>query len=165
MTTFRANASLTKRSDSWRISSFDIAGALGFRTINSPICEGQCLTYFSAGPNCFLFIHSAGVEPGMPWLFSAEGEPPPRQRAADGVRVRCALLANVHASWSTINPERAVPLPAPSRRSASSIASVNVCGGPARGGKSVGGARRRTTAESHAFVSAVEIGSIQSLAE
>jgi len=36
MVTFRANASLTKRSDSWRIASFDIAGARGFRAINSP---------------------------------------------------------------------------------------------------------------------------------
>src|SRR6202030_4781497 len=35
MVTFRAIASLTKRSDSWRIASFDIAGARGFRTINS----------------------------------------------------------------------------------------------------------------------------------
>jgi hypothetical protein len=36
MVTFRAIASLTKRPDSWRIASFDIAGARGFRTINSP---------------------------------------------------------------------------------------------------------------------------------
>jgi hypothetical protein len=36
MVTFRAIASLTKRSDSWRMASFDIAGARGFRTINSP---------------------------------------------------------------------------------------------------------------------------------
>jgi hypothetical protein len=36
MITFRAIASLTKRSDSWRIASFDIAGAHGFLTINSP---------------------------------------------------------------------------------------------------------------------------------
>src|SRR5262249_42332315 len=36
MVTFRAIASLTKRSDSWRIASFDIAGARGFRIINSP---------------------------------------------------------------------------------------------------------------------------------
>jgi hypothetical protein len=36
MVTFRVIASLTKRSDSWRIASFDIAGARGFRTINSP---------------------------------------------------------------------------------------------------------------------------------
>jgi hypothetical protein len=36
MVTFRAIASLTKRSDSWRIASFDIAGARGFRSINSP---------------------------------------------------------------------------------------------------------------------------------
>ena|SRR6266850_2514881 len=36
MVTFRAIASLTKRSDSWRIASFDIAGARGFRTIHSP---------------------------------------------------------------------------------------------------------------------------------
>jgi hypothetical protein len=33
MITFRAIASLTKRSDSWRIASFDIAGACGFLTI------------------------------------------------------------------------------------------------------------------------------------
>jgi hypothetical protein len=39
MVTFRAIASLTKRSDSWRIASFDIAGARGFRTINSPFSE------------------------------------------------------------------------------------------------------------------------------
>jgi hypothetical protein len=38
MVTFRANASLTKRSDSWRIASFDIAGARGFRAFNSPLC-------------------------------------------------------------------------------------------------------------------------------
>src|SRR6516162_217917 len=36
MVTFRAIASLTKRSDSCRIASFDIAGARGFCTINSP---------------------------------------------------------------------------------------------------------------------------------
>jgi hypothetical protein len=36
MITFRDIASLTKRSDSWRIASFDIAGARGFLTINSP---------------------------------------------------------------------------------------------------------------------------------
>jgi hypothetical protein len=36
MVTFRAIASLTKRSDSWRMASFDIAGARGFRSINSP---------------------------------------------------------------------------------------------------------------------------------
>jgi hypothetical protein len=35
MVTFRAIASPIKRSDSWRIASFDIAGARGFRTINS----------------------------------------------------------------------------------------------------------------------------------
>jgi hypothetical protein len=34
MVTFRAIASLTKRSDSWRMASFDIAGARGFRIIN-----------------------------------------------------------------------------------------------------------------------------------
>lgn len=101
----------------------------------------------------------------MPCLVSAEGEPPPRQHAADVAGVKCALLLDCHASWSTISPERPLALPAPSRRSASSTASVRVCGGPPRGGKSVGGARRRTTAESHAFVSAVEIGSIQGLAE
>ena len=36
MVTFRAIASLTKRSDSWRMASFDIAGARGLCTINSP---------------------------------------------------------------------------------------------------------------------------------
>jgi hypothetical protein len=36
MVTFRAIASLTKRSDSWRIASFEIAGARGFLIINSP---------------------------------------------------------------------------------------------------------------------------------
>jgi hypothetical protein len=39
MVTFRAIASLTKRSDSWRIASFDIAGARGFLTTNSPFSE------------------------------------------------------------------------------------------------------------------------------
>ena len=37
--TFRAIASLTKRSDSWRMASFDIAGARGFHTIDSPLSE------------------------------------------------------------------------------------------------------------------------------
>src|ERR1700739_288512 len=36
MVTFRAIASLTKRSDSWRIASFDIAGAPSFGAINPP---------------------------------------------------------------------------------------------------------------------------------
>jgi len=39
MVTFRAIASLTKRSDSWRIASFDIVGARGFRTVNSPCAK------------------------------------------------------------------------------------------------------------------------------
>src|SRR5262249_7262215 len=51
MVTFRAIASLTKRSDSWRIASFDIAGARGFRTINS---SSQSLVYFPPRPNRFL---------------------------------------------------------------------------------------------------------------
>jgi hypothetical protein len=39
MVTFRAIASRTKRSDSWRIASFDIAGARVFRAINSPCAK------------------------------------------------------------------------------------------------------------------------------
>src|SRR5215831_21000424 len=39
MVTFRAIASLTKRSDSWRIASFDIAGARGFRIIQFPCAK------------------------------------------------------------------------------------------------------------------------------
>src|ERR1700678_3089316 len=37
--TFRAIASFTKRSDSSRIASFDIAGARGFDTMNSLLLE------------------------------------------------------------------------------------------------------------------------------
>src|SRR5262249_49397925 len=43
MATFRAIASLTKRSDSWRIASFDIAGARSFRTIDSP-CKKKAVS-------------------------------------------------------------------------------------------------------------------------
>lgn len=53
MITFRAIASLTKRSDSWRIASFDIAGARGFRTINSPSPKNSVLAYFPPRPNRF----------------------------------------------------------------------------------------------------------------
>src|SRR5215471_19760968 len=52
MVTFRAIASLTKRSDSWRMASFDIAGARGFHTINSS-CPKK--------PVCSLFSHRAQI--------------------------------------------------------------------------------------------------------
>jgi hypothetical protein len=35
MVTFRAIASLTKRSDSWRMASLDIVGARGLRIVSS----------------------------------------------------------------------------------------------------------------------------------
>jgi hypothetical protein len=54
MLTFRAIASLIKRSDSWRMASFDIAGAPGFLTINSPWQKGQCLAYFYTAPKLLL---------------------------------------------------------------------------------------------------------------
>ena len=52
--TFRAIASLTKRSDSWRMASFDIAGARGFDTINPRLPTSRSVAYFSTHPNCFL---------------------------------------------------------------------------------------------------------------
>src|ERR1700719_381847 len=61
MVTFRTIASLTKRSDSWRMASFDILGARGLCTINSPGRRSQCLAYFSAAPKLLLSPLS-GVE-------------------------------------------------------------------------------------------------------
>ena len=64
--TFRAIASLIKRSDSWRMASFDIAGARGFRTINSPCAKKPCLVprTRSSHNNCCEFDCELRVQSG-----------------------------------------------------------------------------------------------------
>jgi hypothetical protein len=59
MSTFRAIASLTKRSGSWRIASFDIAGGRGFLTINSPPPKNSVssLLFHRAQIACFNVSH------------------------------------------------------------------------------------------------------------
>jgi hypothetical protein len=49
--TSRAIASLTKRSDSRRMASFDISGARGFLTINPRFPTSQSVAYFCTAPN------------------------------------------------------------------------------------------------------------------
>src|SRR5258706_7148597 len=59
MVTFRAIASLTKRSDSWRIASFDIAGAR-FPHHQFPFSEELGLSLLSAAPKSLRFPSAWG---------------------------------------------------------------------------------------------------------
>src|SRR5258708_30980912 len=53
MVTFRTIAALAKRSDSWGIAAFGIAGGRGFGEINSPAPNISVLACFPPRPNRF----------------------------------------------------------------------------------------------------------------